>query len=89
MPVQADFLAAVEKVTASMWPGVPVIPSMSAGGTDGRFVRNDGIPTYGVSGIFNAGESGSHGLNERMRVDALYEGQEFLYRLTKALSSKP
>lgn len=87
--VQPDFLEAVERVTASMWPGLPVIPTMSAGGTDGRFLRNDGIPTYGVSGIFNVADSGSHGLNERLRVDALYEGQEFLYRLTKALSSKP
>ena len=76
-------------MTASMWPGLPVIPTMSAGGTDGRFLRNDGIPTYGVSGIFNVADSGSHGLNERLRVDALYEGQEFLYRLTKALASNP
>lgn len=87
LPVQPEFLKAVERVTESMWPGLPVIPTMSAGGTDGRFLRNDGIPTYGVSGIFNVTDSGSHGLNERLRVDALYEGQEFLYRLTKALSS--
>lgn len=88
VPVQPEFLAAVERVTEAMWPGLPVIPTMSAGGTDGRFLRNDGIPTYGVSGIFNVSDSGSHGLNERLRVAALYEGQEFLYRLTKALSSK-
>jgi acetylornithine deacetylase/succinyl-diaminopimelate desuccinylase-like protein len=81
-----DFLKAVESVAAGLWPGVPVIPTMSAGGTDGRFLRNDGIPTYGMSGMFNVTDSGSHGLNERMRVEALYEGQEFLYRLTRALS---
>ncbi|MEQ1907883.1 MAG: M20/M25/M40 family metallo-hydrolase [Vicinamibacterales bacterium] len=81
-----DFLKSVEAVAGAMWPGVPVIPTMSAGGTDGRFLRNDGIPTYGVSGLFNVSDNGSHGLNERMRVDALYEGQEFLYRLTRALS---
>ena len=60
---------------------------MSAGGTDGRFLLNAGIRTYGVSGMVSPVVNGTHGLNERMRVASLYEGQEFLYRLTKALSS--
>jgi acetylornithine deacetylase/succinyl-diaminopimelate desuccinylase-like protein len=85
-PLKDDIMKAVESVTAQMWPGVPVIPMMSTGGTDGRFFNNIGIRTYGVSGMFNPVDVGAHGLNERFRVAALYEGQEFLYRLTKALA---
>jgi acetylornithine deacetylase/succinyl-diaminopimelate desuccinylase-like protein len=78
----------VERITAELWPGVPVIPQMSAGATDGRFLNNAGIPTYGISGMFRDPDgNGVHGLNERLRVKSLYEGQEFLYRLVRALAS--
>lgn len=86
-PLVDDIMKPVEQIAASMWPGVPVIPIMSTGGTDGRFLNNMGIRTYGVSGIFNVLDSNAHGLNERLRAASLYEGQEFLYRLTKALSA--
>ena len=68
-----------------MWPGVPVLPTMSAGATDGRFLTPNGIPTYGVGGLFaNPETTFAHGLNERMRVESVYEGREFLDRLIKA-----
>ncbi len=86
-PLSDDIMKPVEAIAAAMWPGVAVIPVMSAGGTDGRFLLNAGIRTYGVSGMVSPVVNGTHGLNERMRVASLYEGQEFLYRLTKALSS--
>jgi acetylornithine deacetylase/succinyl-diaminopimelate desuccinylase-like protein len=86
-PHRKDLMDAVESIAAQMWPRVPVVPTMSAGGTDGRFLRIAGIPTYGVSGMFTEVDgNGSHGLNERMRARSLYEGQEFLYRLIKNLS---
>jgi acetylornithine deacetylase/succinyl-diaminopimelate desuccinylase-like protein len=72
--------------TAALWPGIPVIPTMSTGATDSRFLRNAGIPAYGVSGLFlGPDDSRSHGLNERMPVASLWGGQEFLYRLVKTL----
>jgi len=85
-PLTEEVLSAIERVTAEMWPGVPVIPTMSTGATDGLYLRNAGIPVYGVSGLFY-GATFSHGMNERIPVDAFYEGQEFLYRLVKLLSS--
>jgi acetylornithine deacetylase/succinyl-diaminopimelate desuccinylase-like protein len=86
-PLKDDIMKAVESVSGQMWPGVPVIPVMSAGGTDGRFLNNAGIRTYGVGGMFiNVADANAHGLNEKLRVAALYEGQEFLYRVTKALA---
>jgi acetylornithine deacetylase/succinyl-diaminopimelate desuccinylase-like protein len=87
-PLTPELMGPVERISAQMWPGVPVIPSMLAGATDGRFLNNAGIPTYGISGMFRDPDGGGvHGLNERIRVRTLYEGHEFLYRLVKALSS--
>jgi acetylornithine deacetylase/succinyl-diaminopimelate desuccinylase-like protein len=74
-----QIMAPVERVAARMWPGVPIIPLMTPGATDGRFLNNAGIPTYGMSGMFSApGETNAHGLNEKIRVQSLYEGREFL-----------
>jgi acetylornithine deacetylase/succinyl-diaminopimelate desuccinylase-like protein len=68
-----------------MWPGVPNAPLMIAGATDGRFLMNAGIPTYGLSGMFSvAGESNAHGLNEKIRVKSLYEGRDFLESVVRA-----
>ena len=87
-PLSAAVLSPIERVSASMWPGVPVIPSMSTGATDGLFFRAAGIPVYGVDGIFeDVDDNRSHGRDERQSVTSFYEGQEFLYRLVKALSS--
>jgi acetylornithine deacetylase/succinyl-diaminopimelate desuccinylase-like protein len=79
-----DILGPIEKLTADMFPGVPSVPAQASGATDGRFLTPVGIPTYGVSGIFSDGATtNAHGLNERIRVQSLMEGREFLYRLTK------
>ncbi len=83
-PMSREVLGPIEKLGAEMFPGVAVIPTISSGATDGRFLTPAGIPTYGVSGMFGDGATGNaHGLNERMRVQSLLEGREFLYRLTK------
>jgi acetylornithine deacetylase/succinyl-diaminopimelate desuccinylase-like protein len=88
-PLTPTLMNAVEDISKDMWPGVPVIPTMATGGTDGRFLNNAGIWTYGVSGIFGGPEpSGAHGLNEHLRVKSLYDGQEFLYRLGTRLATE-
>lgn len=85
-PLVPEVLQPIEAITEAMWPGVPVIPTMSTGATDGLFLRNAGIPVYGVSGLFHdIDDVRAHGQNERIAIDAFFEGQEFLYRLTKAL----
>ena len=86
-PLTPEMLGAIESVTEAMWPGVPVIPMMSTGATDGLFLRNAGIPVYGVSGLFNdIDDVRAHGQNERIRIESYFEGQEFLYQLTQTLS---
>jgi acetylornithine deacetylase/succinyl-diaminopimelate desuccinylase-like protein len=70
-------------------PGVAVIPVMSSGATDGSRLRNDGIPTFGASAIFNEfGEVRIHGRDERVPIKSLYDGQEYLFRLVKALATE-
>ena len=88
-PLLPEVMGAIERTTEEMWPGVPVVPTMSTGATDGLYLRNAGIPTYGVSGIFgDVDDARAHGKDERVLVSSFYEGREFLYRLTKALSSR-
>ncbi len=79
----------VEKLTAEMWPGVPVLPILQSGATDGQFLNGVGIPTYGISGIFLGPDLGNiHGLNEYIGVDSLMKGREFLYRIVKTYASQ-
>jgi acetylornithine deacetylase/succinyl-diaminopimelate desuccinylase-like protein len=89
-PLTSEIMGAVERATQEMWPGVPVVPTMSTGATDSRYLRTAGIPAYGTSGMFgDVDDVRAHGRDERMLVRSLYEGQEYLYRLVKLLSSKP
>lgn len=87
-PLTPALMSEIERVTREMWPGVPVIPTMSTGATDGLYFRNAGIPVYGVSGLFYP-ETFSHGMNERIPVRAFYEGLEFMYRLVRGVTGGP
>ncbi len=83
-PLTDEVLGPLELVTRQMWPGVPVLPSMIAGGTDGRFLTPAGIPTYGISGLFmDPAKVNAHGLNEKVLVKSLFESREFLDRLVR------
>ncbi len=86
-PLRPDIVKAVERVTAEMWPGVPVLPVMSTGASDGLILRRAGIPVYGVSGLFDdIDDVRAHGRDERMAVWSFFDGLEFMYRLEKALT---
>ena len=88
-PLNPQIMKAIEKLTNEFWPGIPVIPTMSSGATDGSFLRNAGIPTYGHSGLASdIDDNRLHGRDERILVKSFYNGQEYLYRLVKALSSE-
>jgi acetylornithine deacetylase/succinyl-diaminopimelate desuccinylase-like protein len=77
----------VERVSARLLPGVPVIPQMETGATDGAYLRAAGIPTYGVSGVFiDMDDNRAHGRDERILVKEFYDGAEFVYQLVKEIS---
>jgi acetylornithine deacetylase/succinyl-diaminopimelate desuccinylase-like protein len=89
-PLTPEIMGAVERVTQALWPGVPVVPTMSTGATDSKYLRSAGIAAYGTSGMFGeVDDIRAHGRDERLLVRSLYEGQEYLYRLVKVLSSRP
>jgi acetylornithine deacetylase/succinyl-diaminopimelate desuccinylase-like protein len=78
----------VERVTARLFPGVPVIPQMETGATDGAYLRGAGIPTYGVSGVFiDMDDNRAHGRDERILVQSFYDGAEFIYQLVRELAA--
>jgi acetylornithine deacetylase/succinyl-diaminopimelate desuccinylase-like protein len=87
-PLSATVMDPARKVASMIWPGVPLVPTMSVGATDGRYLGAGGVPTYGLSGMFHdpAG-SGAHGLNERIRVKSLLDGRRFLYEVVKIYSN--
>ena len=79
----------IESITSALVPCVVVVPVMGTGATDGLFLRNAGIPTYGVEGIFSEiDDNREHGKDERVGVQQYFEGLEFQYRLIKALASR-
>lgn len=87
-PLTPALMGAIERVTGELWPGLPVIPTMSTGATDGLYLRNAEIPTYGASALFY-GDTNAHGMNERIPAEAFYQGLEFAYRLVKSVTSEP
>jgi len=88
-PLSPKIFGPAEKLAGEMFPGVPMLPTMSTGATDGIFLEAVGIPTYGVPGIFyDADGGGIHGLNERIRVKSLYDGRDYLFRLVKIYANQ-
>jgi acetylornithine deacetylase/succinyl-diaminopimelate desuccinylase-like protein len=86
-PLTPAIMGPLESITKAMFPGVVVVPTMSTGATDGLYLRNAGIPTYGIEGIFyETDDTRAHGRDERAGVKQFYEGLEFQYRLIKALA---
>ncbi len=84
-----EIMAAIEKVSGKINPGVPILPTMSTGATDGIYTTAAGIPTYGISGIFvDKDGSHAHGLNERIHVQSLMEGRRFQYQFVKVLADQ-
>ncbi len=86
-PLRPDIVQAMDHVTGQMWPGIPVVPIMSTGATDGLMLRRAGMAVYGVSGLFDdVDDVRAHGKDERIAVWAYYDGLEFMYRLIKELA---
>jgi acetylornithine deacetylase/succinyl-diaminopimelate desuccinylase-like protein len=85
-PLAPEVFAPVDSITRLMWPGATVVPNMETGATDGLYLRNAGMPVYGVSGVpIDEDDIRAHGRDERIRVSSFYQGVDFSYRLVKAL----
>jgi acetylornithine deacetylase/succinyl-diaminopimelate desuccinylase-like protein len=77
----------LQKVVAEMWPGIPVVPSMSTGASDGIYTNAAGIPTYCISGVaYDRNDIRAHGKDERESVEGFYRGVDFYYRVLKGVT---
>jgi acetylornithine deacetylase/succinyl-diaminopimelate desuccinylase-like protein len=87
-PLRPDVLRPLERVAAKMWPGAPVVPSMAVGASDSVYTNAAGLPTYMVSGsALSRDDVRAHGQDERMGVQAFYNGVDFFYQYLKAVVS--
>jgi acetylornithine deacetylase/succinyl-diaminopimelate desuccinylase-like protein len=84
--IDSQVLAVVTAATAKFWPGIPVIPRMDTGASDGIYLIGAGMPTYGISGIFgDEDDVRAHGRDERVLVQSFYQAVDFMYTLVTAL----
>ncbi|HXV91060.1 MAG TPA: M20/M25/M40 family metallo-hydrolase [Gemmatimonadales bacterium] len=87
-PLTPAVMEPIERLAREMWPAAVVIPEQSTGGTDGIYTRNAGIPTYGVSALFDeVGDVRAHGRDERVGVQSYHDAAEYWYRLVKRLAT--
>jgi carboxypeptidase PM20D1 len=88
-PLREDVLSAVRKAVHARYPDIPVIPTMAPWGTDGKYVRIAGIPTYGAMGLFIREEDNfMHGLNERLPVESFFGSLEHWYIVLHELAGR-
>ncbi len=87
-PLDPEIIGPMEQLAAKYFPGVPVLPAMSTGATDGVYIGGAGIPTYGVPSAWSDPDgNGTHGLNERLEMTGIYTGRDYLYDLVKTLAN--
>jgi acetylornithine deacetylase/succinyl-diaminopimelate desuccinylase-like protein len=88
-PLIPDVMQPLDRIAREMWPGAPVIPTMSTGASDGVYTNAAGMPTYGISGTaVDRDDIRAHGKDERMGVESFYTGVDFFYRYLKAVTSQ-
>jgi carboxypeptidase PM20D1 len=88
-PLEPSVVDPITTLAKEMWPGIAVIPEMSTGASDGAYVRNAGIPTYGVSAVADdPNDMRAHGQDERIGVEAFGDATEYWYRLVKAFATQ-
>jgi acetylornithine deacetylase/succinyl-diaminopimelate desuccinylase-like protein len=87
-PTQGEVPAAIEKIAGQLWPSVPVIPMMSRGATDSRYLREKGVAAYGINPIAETESDGrrAHGVDERIPIASLDPAVDFLHRLVWELA---
>jgi acetylornithine deacetylase/succinyl-diaminopimelate desuccinylase-like protein len=85
--IDPGLVSATAAVTHTMWGEIPIIPTMSTGATDSHWLREAGIPSYGVSGLFSLpNETNAHGRDEKLRVKSFFDGLEFLDQLVRTIA---
>ncbi|NQV72224.1 peptidase dimerization domain-containing protein [bacterium] len=88
--IREDVMGAVKAGVQRIRPGTAIVPYQAPYGTDGKYIRRAGIPTYGVMGLFmRDSDRFEHGLNERVPVRGFFDALEFWYVVMRELSEQP
>ena len=86
--LRPEVMKPLEQLSAQMWPGAPVVPTMATGASDSVYTNAAGVPSYGVSGVaIDMDDVRAHGRGERLRIESFYNGVDFYYNYLKALTS--
>jgi acetylornithine deacetylase/succinyl-diaminopimelate desuccinylase-like protein len=87
--LKPEILQTVKQVSDKLWPGIPILPVMGVGASDGKYLRAAGMPTYGISSVFlDVDDFRMHAKDERIRIEDFYDGLNYNYALIRAFSSK-
>jgi acetylornithine deacetylase/succinyl-diaminopimelate desuccinylase-like protein len=88
-PLRPDLMQSVETLAAKYFPGALVLPEMATGATDGLYVRNAGVPVYGISAEFDdPSDSRAHGRDERLPIRSYFDAVEFWHELVPLLAGR-
>jgi acetylornithine deacetylase/succinyl-diaminopimelate desuccinylase-like protein len=88
-PPRKEVFDPLERVVTQMWPGIPVLPNMSTGASDGVYTNAAGMPTYGVSGEqYDRDDVRAHGKDERIGVESFARGVDFYYVFLKGVTGQ-
>ena len=81
---------AIEQACRAHVPNAVVTPSLFVAGTDGRFFRQRGVPSYGLLPCLLTAEDlkGYHGIDERLSTDNLTLGTKIILDLTARLAAR-
>ena len=87
-PLAPEVMTPLDRLVAETWPGLKVIPSMSAGASDATHTSAAGLPTYTFSPLsIDPNDDREHGRDERISVASFYQANEFFYRYLRAVTA--
>lgn len=81
--IDTDVFRAWQRAVATTYPQAVAVAGLFEAGTSGGVWRQRGIPVYGIYpyAVDNDTINRMHGNDERVRVDALQRGAQFMYEL--------
>ena len=87
VPWDTELFRTIESVIKESMEDATIVPGMTVGGTDNRFLRAKGIPAYGfIPCLLSPGErAGFHGNNEYLTIDNLNMGCELMYEIVRRM----
>jgi acetylornithine deacetylase/succinyl-diaminopimelate desuccinylase-like protein len=88
-PLLPEVLTPLDELVAATWPGLKVIPAMSAGASDATHTSAVGLPTYTFSPLtVDPNDDREHGRDERISAASFAQANEFFYRYLRRVTER-